>query len=1145
MTAAARRGRARSAWGSWRRPGLELAAWVVATAALTAYLLTTSATDGWRLVVGNLALAVALLYGCSRCLLRAWRSDETRRSWVLASVALGLATVGQLLFASSLLTGELPSPSSVTDLVAYLGAVLPLLVALLIFPRPPQRLISRFRSVLDALVITAAVVLVSERTVLRALRGSVDMSSATGWATLAYPVADIALCAVVLTLGMRQPPRWHLTWACMGAGLVTWAVTDSIYVRLLAEGATGLTGGPLVVGWIAAPVLIGIATLVPTERTLRRRDLELAGQLVPYVPVLAAAVVLALQVVRDDPFLLFVGVLLLVAVAVRQVMIVYENLTLTRGLEQKVAERTAELATLGSIVTSSRDAIIGFGLDGAVTAWNPAAESLFGLCASEAIGRGSGFLPEPNRRSVDARLQAARRGEPLEAYEIVWQRPDGSEVPVALTVSPVHEGGVVTGISFSAQDITERRRAAQVLEQAREDALQSARAKSEFLATMSHEIRTPMNGVIGLVSLLLDTDLDAQQRDYVQGVHHAGQALLDVINDILDFSKLEAGKLVLDADDVELRRLAEEVGDLLAPAAYAKGLELIVDVDPATVPVVRGDHVRLRQVLLNLASNAVKFTAEGEVQIRVSSRPSTLQDPADGQAGADGERVVVVVEVVDTGIGVAPEDQDRLFESFAQADASTTRRYGGTGLGLAICRRLVEAMGGTIGVTSEMGAGSTFFFHVPLPVGRPVVGGDAPYAAPAVLPEGLRALVVDDNATNRTIVTAQLSSWGVQVDVAEGAEEALAALRARAGTDPYDLAVLDLLMPDVDGLELGRRVVADPALTGLPMIMLSSAPRPAPEEVASAGVSTWLSKPVRADALRSAVAAAVTGTRPDDVEPVVAAPVRLPAPASRGRVLVVEDNELNQVVARGLVERLGFGADLAANGVEALDALRRQTYDLVLMDCHMPVMDGFAATARIREAERGGTRMPVVALTASATVADRERCLAAGMDDYLAKPIEPGRLADVLERWVPAARTAAPQAVEPDVRSGPHLVDQRGTDVDRIDVEQIEGLAELRTAQGESLLATFIASFARRADDRLATIRTCVARGDDDALVMAAHELKGSAATIGAVRVAALCADLEEAGPAALADRPDLVDVLALELRLALHALDEIGRRAA
>nr|WP_232531511.1 response regulator [Microlunatus antarcticus] len=813
-------------------------------------------------------------------------------------------------------------------------------------------------------------------------------------------------------------------------------------------------------------------------------------------------------------------------------MIVYENLTLTRDLERKVAERTSELATVGSIVTSSRDAVVGWNLDRTVSTWNPAAEELFGYRAVDVIGQSPDFLPQETQELLVAMLQSAAREEELPTIESEWSRPNGTSVPIAMTVSPVRDacGGVV-GISFSAQDITERKREAEALEEAREEALRSSRVKSEFLATMSHEIRTPMNGVIGLVSLLLDTELDAQQRDYAEGVHHAGQALLDVINDILDFSKLEAGKVVLDSDDFDLRRLVEEVGDLLAPAAYAKGLELLVDFDLDAVRGVRGDHMRVRQVLLNLASNAVKFTAQGEVRIRVTSTP------------VEGGTVGVHVEVVDTGIGVAEADQPRLFDSFSQADASTTRRYGGTGLGLAIVRRLVEAMDGEVGVRSTPGEGSTFWFDVRLPVAElaPPALSDLP--ALGSLPARLHALVVDDNATNRTILAGQLSAWGIAVDAVESAAHAQEALRTvRAAHRRYDLAILDMLMPDVDGLELARLINADPETAGLPMIMLSSAPRLPQPMLAEVGVARWLNKPVRAAALYDAIVRLMTGRgrRGDDGEGQAQRSLAAVPPPSRGRVLVVEDNELNQLVARGLVERLGFQTDVARDGLEALEALGRQTYDVVLMDCHMPVMDGFAATRRIREAERGHARTPVVAITASALVSDRERCLGAGMDDYVAKPIDPDVLAEVLDRWAPPPHEDGPLAARDDP-ADLSLVEDLG----HIDADQIEGLAELRTPDGGSLLATFISSFTRRAEDRLAAIRDCVGRGDDEALAMAAHELKGSAATIGAVRVAALCGELEHGGCRVLEHAPGLLDDLAEELGLAVHELDAIAGRAA
>ena len=1119
----------RATSGRWSGFLAQLSVWALVMVVLAVHLASGPPETGHRLLVGNVALLVGLAYAIVCCVRTARRRTPSRLAWILVAVALSAGLLGQAVFTFGLVRGEQAEPTQLTDALGYLGYCLPLLVALFLFPRPPEHLISRFRGVLDAVVVTTAVLIVSEGTVLGVLRRFVDLSSPTGLATLAYPVADVAICAVVLTLGMRQSVVDRLGWFCMGMGLLSLAVTDSLYVRLLAEGVMGATGSPLVLGWLATPVLIGLSAQTAHRSAGRRRwNLDLPAQLLPYVPVGAAGIVLALSRVDLDPFLVATGLLLLVTVAARQVMIVWENLTLTRGLEQKVAERTEELATLGSIVTSSRDAVVGWSTDRTAFAWNPAAERLFGYRAADVMGQSPDFLPAETQGQLGELLRAAARGEELPSFESDWDRPDGTSVPVSMTVSPVRNGsGEVTGISFSAQDITERRREAEALEQAREEALRSSRVKSEFLATMSHEIRTPMNGVIGLVSLLIDTDLDAQQRDYAEGVHHAGQALLDVINDILDFSKLEAGKLVLDSEDFDLRRLVEEVGDLLAPAAYAKGLELLVDFDPAAVRAVRGDHVRVRQVLLNLASNAVKFTSAGEVQIKVQSSPVM-----DGLVG-------LRVEVVDTGIGVAEPDQARLFESFSQADASTTRRYGGTGLGLAIARQLVEAMGGEIGVCSTPGAGSTFWFELRLPVAEqsPQLMRDLP--AVHSLPSRLRALVVDDNATNRTILEGQLGAWGIAVDSVESAMHALEALRrARAAGTRYDFAILDMLMPDVDGMDLARLITADPGTVGLPMIMLSSAPRLPTPALAEVGVARWLNKPVRAAALYDGIVRLVAdrGRRAQegggDGERRHAV---TPAPPRRGRVLVVEDNELNQLVARGMVERLGFTTDVAGDGLEALQALEARTYDVVLMDCHMPVMDGFAATERIREVERGRTRTPVVALTAGAMVSDRERCLSAGMDDYVAKPIDPDALAAVLDRWAPADHDPA----DPGGRLT--LV----TDGGHIDAEQIEGLAELRTPDGGSLLTTFIASFTRRADERLAALRDCVARGDDDALAMAAHELKGSAATIGAVGVAALGAEREGGGCAGLGTRPDRLDELAAARRLAVDALAAIAGRAA
>ena len=652
------------------------------------------------------------------------------------------------------------------DTVAYLGYSVPVIAALFAFPRPPALLISRFRQILDALVITIGLLFISEATVLHTVWEKGSLQTLAGWSGLAYPIADLAICSVVFTLGMRQPPENRLTWLCMGTGLVILALIDSIYVRLLADGQTNLTATALVAGWMAAPVLVGLATLIPRRETAKARDFSLPAQLIPYVPVVGAVVVLATGALADDSFLLVAGIALLVVVMVRQVMIVYENVSLTRDLEAKVAARTSQLTTLGSIVTSSSDAIIGLSLDGVITAWNPAAEQLYGHRAVDMIGSPPDFLASADHEGVNSLLVRARQGEVLGAYEVDWSRPDGSKVPVALGVSPIHDGDVVRGISIFGQDITERRRTAAALVKAREEAMESSRLKSEFLATMSHEIRTPMNGVIGLTSLLLDTELDTSQRQYADGVQAAGESLLSVINDILDFSKLDAGKVVLDVTDFDPRRLVEDVGALLAPAAFSKQLELVAYCLPDVPRTVQGDPGRIRQILLNLASNAVKFTSEGEVAISVKSLPL-----ADGQ-------VTLRFEVTDSGIGVAAEDRDRLFESFSQADASTTRRFGGTGLGLAICRRLVEVMGGHLGMESELGVGSAFWFELPLPLGS--VPENILGKPTHDLLKDLRVLVVDDNATNRSILEVQLKSWHMQPDLVDSATAALDRLRDTA-----------------------------------------------------------------------------------------------------------------------------------------------------------------------------------------------------------------------------------------------------------------------------------------------------------------------------------------------------------------------------
>jgi PAS domain S-box-containing protein len=723
------------------------------------------------------------------------------------------------------------------------------------------------------------------------------------------------------------------------------------------------------------------------------------------------------------------------------------------------AEIERQRAHFESLVEISPVAVVVMDAEERVTGWNPAATDLFGHTPEEAIGRqiddlvfGAGDHQEG--RVITGEALANGRAQRITRR----RRKDGTPIDVEMMLVPLTVERRRVGFLGVYHDITE-------LQQAREEAEAATQAKSAFLATMSHEIRTPMNAVIGMTGLLLSTELTEEQREFAEVVRTSGDALLHVIDDILDYSKIEAGKLELEKEPVDLRECVEGALDIVAPRAWQKTLELGCLIAESAPTGIVGDAGRLRQVLLNLLSNAVKFTEQGEVVVDVVAE----------ETGARSYRLEFAVR--DTGIGIRKDRLDTLFDSFSQVDASTTRRYGGTGLGLAISKRLVELMGGAVRVESEEGKGSTFFITLP------VQAADVPAKTDQdVLPqlEGKRLLVVDDNATNLEIVARHARSWGMEPVEFASPHDALA--RIEQG-DSFDVAVLDMMMPGMDGIELAREIRRHRDEHELPLVLLTSLGR-LPQGESSRVFAVQLAKPIKASQLYNALVKALSEPTPA-AGGGGAAPDEASLAQSTMRLLLAEDNAVNQKVALRLLDQLGYRADVVSNGLEALEALERRSYDAVLMDVQMPELDGLDASRRINERWGVEDRPRIIAMTANAMPEDREACFAAGMDDYVAKPIRPHELAEALSR----------------VRLGAN-----GGSVS-LDPGAVDGLRELG---GEEFLGEVIETFLDDAPSLIASLAASLQTGDVEELRRAAHSLKSNGQTFGAKEFADTCRELEE-----------------------------------
>ncbi len=812
-----------------------------------------------------------------------------------------------------------------------------------------------------------------------------------------------------------------------------------------------------------------------------------------------------------------------------------------RAMERQQVELREGEARLQNVLDSaSQISIIATDRDGLITLFNAGAERMLSYTADEMVGRKTPATIHLESEVVAHGKELSEEyGRPVEGFEVftlkanedgyeerewTYVRKDGTELQVNLGVTSIHgETGEITGLLGVGLDISERKRAEDELRQTNTDleqqtglansmaaeAVTANAAKSEFLANMSHEIRTPMNGVIGMSGLLLDTDLTPDQRMYAETVRNSGDSLLGLINDILDFSKIEAGKLEMEILDFDLRTTLENFGDALAMRAHDKGLEFNCLTNPDVPALLRGDPGRLRQILTNLSGNAIKFTERGEIAV-----VAELVSENDTHA-------TVRFSVRDTGIGIPKNRQEELFEAFTQADGSTTRKYGGTGLGLTISKQLAELMGGEIGVESVEGEGATFWFSGVFEKQPP--GAQPPEPPPHDIAdklEGLRILAVDDNVTNRQVVGGLLESWRFRHDEVADGRTALERLGAAIEQgDPYRLAILDMQMPEMDGEELARQIKADPDLGETRLVLMTSlGQRGDAARMEEIGFEGYLPKPIKQSILFDCLATILTGKAREKGEERKALITRHSIAERRRtnvRILLAEDNITNQEVALGILKKLGFSADAVANGAETVKALEAIPYDLVLMDMQMPEMDGMEATACIRDQQSAvlDHDVPIIALTANAMQGDREKCLEAGMNDYVPKPVTPQALAEALDEWLPEEQH--------DEGGGAKMEGQRMQERDGAESEEGETAPVFdkaafleRMMDDEDLARTVAMGFLGDIPRQIESLKAYLGAGDASGSERQAHTIKGASANVGGEALREVAFDMEKAAKA-------------------------------